>query len=294
MLNFVYVNGEAYITNQKITGLNKVGTVKCRVTNYVVNILTDNVFNIKKIGRRNDRLFSLMKSNLQKQIRQQDINAVSTCDIMLELNDFECLRRLSVIAAEDVEISKETAVIVWLMAATSKNYVLSREDKQFILKYVNNLVHHPICKHLMVKCDNNISMNKILESNHPDKNYLAAILFRTSYGGLSGDLPMINHLCCYYFNTQLPVINDYPMVETQLDINDAAVDFHIYPSLCNEICSDTGINPDIIKRAIWVCSSRTNKRYHQDSSEYNEIWIKIKRSFDIRTKTYLQKILQKY
>ena len=300
MLNFVYDGNKAILISKVLTSEipnYKVGTVNWRGTNFVVNLITTKPFNTNNDKKKINSLFPLLKSNLQKQIRRQEIAAVATCELMLELNDFECLRRLSVIAAEDVEISKETSVIVWLMAACSKNYILSVSDKYFILMYVVNLVNHPACKRLTISEEYNINtyetnIYEIINSNHPDKEYLAGIIFRTSYGGLAGDIPMLINLCGYAFSHSLISFSNVKIKETKLEFNDAAVDFHIYPSLCSLISQDTNINEETIKEIIWNCSSKINTRFL--TVENSNIWTLIKKSFDIHTKEYLYKIVRQY
>ena len=304
MLYFNRNNNDAYFCRDRQPDTYEVGRVNWRGTNHTVILLSSVPFQTNKQPKPTNSLFCILKSNLQKQIRQKDIHAVATCEMMLDMNDFETLRRLIIIAAEDVEISKETAVISWLMASTSKCYLLSKSDKEYVLIYVNNLVQYNVCRRLEIQNsesgsnDNNYETNldKILMSENPDKNYIAAIFFRTSYGGLSGDIPMLNKMCAYALINGLRSFKNKILITTDLKINDAAVDFHVYSRLCNEISQDTKVDPDLIKKAIWNHSSKTNARYleDQDYGNNNEIWLKIKRSFDIRSKTYLQKTLQKY
>jgi len=304
---FVYNGNEAILTINPTRGY-EVGKVNWRDLNITVTIVSTIPYNINKNKpnkKTEDGMFPLLKSNLQKQVRRKDIHAVATCDLMLELNTFECLRRISVIAAEDVEISKETSAIVWLMAAVSKGYTLSKRDRNFVLVYVGNLVSHNICRRLLLGSGHLekyelTTINNIMNSNHSDKEYIAGIFFRTAYGGLAGDLPMINKLCNYVLtNGQLISFKGILLINTELKIHDAAVDFHIYPNLCQEISQDTGVSVDEIRELIWHCSSSINSRVNkdnnhsnnQDHDNMNERWNLIKKSFDLRTKLYLQKIL---
>jgi hypothetical protein len=120
------------------------------------------------------------------------------------------------------------------------------------------------------------------------------------------------------FNPKLPIT---------LKFSEACVDFHIYPSLCEEILCDfafgnsdfsqsssieksqnyqkcfsdiiklniSNIDTQIIKSVIWHCSSGINARYESNIDPYYlEIWEKISSSFSFHTKTYLSKILKTY
>ncbi len=301
MLYFVYDGEKALMKSEQPSG-NTVGTVKWRDENIIITLIYTLPFQVDKVRKTTNSLYPLLKSNLQKQIRRKEIEAVTTCNLMLDLNDFECLRRLSVIAAEDVEITKETSVIVWLMSALSKSFSLSAIHKQFILSYVANLVNHPICRRLEIgKLDGyHTDINEIMNSDYLDKEILAGVLFRISYGGLKGDLPMISSLCGEVLKAGRRLSNyanniiNYDNVE--LKFSDAAVDFHIYPHLCELISKDTNIDPELVKRVIWTCSSGINYRYHSSVSKNSdyEVWAKISQSFYLHTKTYLYNVVKKY
>lgn len=297
MLNFVYDGKQASMKffsmgNYLPTG--HVGTVKPNNSSYIINIQTTLPFKIQKVTKNNrDALFPLLKSNLQKQVRRQIIEAVATCEIMLELNDFETLRRLCIIAAEDVEITTETSVIAWLMAATSKGYVMSQKDKQFVLMYVTNLVR---CSSYIEPDhdERNFSLENIMDSDMNQKEILAGIYLRSCYGGLEGDVPMYINACYHAFCNGLRTFSDIKIPETSLDFHPACVDFHIYPNLCDLISKDTGIDSTIIRKTIWVCSSGINNRKINDNLNDQKIWLMIKRSFDLHTLSYLSKIIKMY
>lgn len=285
---FVYDGNTAFLSNQINEGY-EVGKVNWRDLNITVNIISKYPFKLNTIKKKkDDNLFPLLKSNLQKQVRRKDFHAVATCKLMLELNEFECLRRLSVIAAEDVEISKETSVIVWLMAAVSKNYLLSEKDKKFILIYVGNLVSHNICRRLSNDMVETTNIYDIINSNHSDKEYIAGIFFRLAYGGSLDDLTMINKICNNVImkDKNLLSFKNKMLINTELEINEAAVDFHIYPNICKEISNDTGIDDSTVKELIWNCSSGINLRVNNNQN-IDERWEIIQKSFDFRTKLYI-------
>ena len=296
MLHFIYDGKQASISDNQQSG-NSVGMVCPNNSSYKVNLVTTLSFRSQKVKKITNSLFPLLKSNLQKQVRRQDIRAVETCRIMLEMNDFETLRRLCIIAAEDVQITTETSVIAWLMAATSKDYLLSDHDKNFILGYVTNLVY---CISYTAfeggdHTERDFSLENIIESSFLQKGVLAGIYLRSCYGGLVGDIPMYINACYSAYQHGLRSFYEIRVPETELDFHPAAVDFHIYPKLCDLISSDTGLDSEIIKRVIWTCSSGINTRKNTPISEDDyQVWMVIEKSFKLHTLNYLAKITKMY
>lgn len=285
---FIYDGKEARLSQNICEGY-EVGRVNWKPINIPVVLVSKLPFKSNKTNNSNNALYNILKSNLQKQIRRKDICAVATCEAMLELNVFDCLRRLVIISAEDVEISKQTSVIVWLMSSASKNYCLSKRDINFVLGYVNNLVNHNTTSLLKISNEKLISINDILNSNHPDKEYIAGIFFRTAYGGMKGDIEMLNKTCSYTLNNVLFEFKHSLVINTELKIHEAAIDFHVWPDLCDVISKDTNLSCDIVKELIWNCSSKINKRY--SNNETDKRWDLIKDSFYLHGKKYLEKVL---
>jgi len=286
---FIYDGKEAKLSIKEEPGY-EVGKVNWRNLNIQVSLVSKHPVNNIKNNNVNSGFYNVLKSNLQKQVRRKDIHAVATCETMLELNPFDTLRRLVIIAAEDVEISKQTSAITWLMAAVSKNYQLTRKDINFILVYVNNLVNHNTTLYSHTSEQKLTDINEILDSKNPDKEYIAGIFFRTTYGGMSGDMTMINQVCSLSITRDsLHSFKFGLLIKTELEICDAAVDFHVYPGLCDEISQDTNISSELVKELIWNCSSKINKRC--PSEPLNPVWEIIRKSFELRSKTYLHKVI---
>jgi len=188
-------------------------------------------------------IYALLKSNLQKQIRRCKIGAITTTVKLWELNKFELLRRLSVIVPEDVIISKETSLIVWLMIACSKGIVLTNDHLCWILGYVKCLVEYngltDDILHLQIRSNeasskgllDNLEPLTVINSDHTDKDYLTGILFRCAYGGLLCDPPMISRCIDWYLqnNIELMEFNVERWIEPlpKLLFNPASIDFHI-------------------------------------------------------------------
>jgi hypothetical protein len=64
---------------------------------------------------------------------------VQTARELLLLDPSQLLRRLTIIAVEDVVVSHNWAVVVWLMAAHSKGFVLDDYIVAWLLGYVHQL-----------------------------------------------------------------------------------------------------------------------------------------------------------
>ena len=298
---FVFDGNVAEMFGSEVEG-KKIGSVNTAEGEMTLIYKTNNLlmFNKNKKEPPPAQLYPLLKSNLQKQIRRGEKEAITTASLMLDLDEFELLRRLSIIAAEDVILSQETSRIVWYMAAVSKRLILCEKDKKFILNYVNSLVQFGKCRRLEIcdekKLNSNLKMSEVLKSNHPEKHKLAGILFRYYFGGLSGDLPMLSELCDDILRCgelRCVMTKDEVISLPALKFCEAAIDFHIYPNLLVLIKQDTNIEENVIKSCIWQCSSRINYRY-KETSDLNHIWSKIYPSFLHHTKVYLSKIIKKY
>ena len=146
---FVFDGDTAEMFGSEVSG-KKIGIVNTAEGQVTLIYKTNNVlmFNKNKKESPPAQLYPLLKSNLQKQIRRGEKEAITTASLMLDLDEFELLRRLSIIAAEDVTLSQETSRIVWYMAAVSKRLILCEKDKKFILNYVKSLVEFGKCRRL--------------------------------------------------------------------------------------------------------------------------------------------------
>jgi hypothetical protein len=246
-------------------------------------------------------LFALLKSNLQKQVRRQKMSAVATANRMWELGQFELLRRLAIIAAEDVQISPETAVVVWLMAARSKGLLLGSDHRAWVLGYVTTLVQHPKCWRATnddkAIYNGYLQPKQVLSSKHQQAQLLLGILLRTAYGGLAGDPPLVSRVVDWHLKTNSALL---PMGVQRLDqppnkvsVNPGAVDFHIWPSLPTQLVK---LHPEFseedIKRMIWDFSSSINNRTVHP--KLLPAWNKIRPDFKKLVQEYLSRILFRF
>ena len=248
-------------------------------------------FSLKKI-KYHKGVYALLKSNLQKQIRRGKRSAIATAAKMWDLDSFELLRRLIIISAEDAQISVESAVLSWLMMARSKGFLLGGDHKIWVLGYVQALLEEPNQNYPKANCQ---SVNDILNSDHPHCEQLAAILLRAGYGGLHCDPPLIVNAVNYYINSQIPLpsLSIKPLEKLgPLQINPAAIDFHIYPYILTKLSQKhPQWTRDYLRHVIWHCSSNINYRKKVNIANLLPCWNAIKDDFRTFGNYYLNKLV---
>ena len=207
---------------------------------------------------------SLLKSNLQKAIRRQekDIALHTAMKMIYHGGMIELLRRLTIITWEDVVLNKYYPAIVWLyVAISSKSYHATNHDVLFIHSYVAYL------------CD----LDTITEYNGAYKNStpfpqlchdtMALSLFiRTQYGGFESEISAMNDLIrgvlqheIYISQEEMTIIEPYELIK--VDILDASIDFHCFPSMLKRVQERIPfLTEEVIKKAIWTFDSSINRR----------------------------------
>jgi len=203
----------------------------------------------------------LLKSNLQKAVRRgSNIIAVNTALALCQKDPMELLRRLAIICIEDVCLMDSYPIIVWLMIADQP---LTSQDIYFLLQIVNSL-----CNCTTVFKDTNgapVTHTHEILQNHASKNQLLALYYRALYGGMAGDIALLNNAITYYMKNDHKIVKtafgdlDYDYTEP-LQILDAAIDYHPYPSLATIISEQTQLDKNTIKTTIWHAESAYNYR----------------------------------
>lgn len=142
----------------------------------------------------------LLKSHLQKSIRRMEMSAaVRTVYTMCLTSPSDVLRRLPIIAIEDVELIPGTSVIVWLMMTVAKR-PLTEADLRLVIGYVESLVNTKTTfGHDRMGPDDaaKLTHEEIVKacSPFPDTSLLdemLALYYRMTYGGMPGDIRMIS------------------------------------------------------------------------------------------------------
>jgi hypothetical protein len=234
----------------------------------------------------------LLKSNLQKAIRRQLRNiAIKTAVSMILIEDetnkikqiglYELLRRLTIIIVEDIILMKYFNTLLWFKILLSKGYILNKYfiDIIMISVAIISTFEFQDKKYLDFLINEDIKIIKIINDpklNQKQRSYLLSLQFRKSYGGMSGDLHMIDkctyiwyyrfknnkpgemfmYNCFYKHNIIMDILNPK-------DILKEAYDFHC-TDICqriNNILKNDLINEKLIKKLIWNNSSSINERF---------------------------------
>ena len=147
-------------------------------------------------------------------------------------------------------------------------------------------------------------MNSNFNFKPPERNLIYSVTFRASYGGMSGDIGMINCLIemwikrfksnKYYnvFETFQPILDKIKNIKTNQILLES-VDFHCYPQMINKIKGiHLNLSQEEIKKAIWFHRSCYNY-LHLDDKElpiintYSDIWEIIKTDVNKISRQYI-------
>ena len=211
---------------------------------------------------------ALLKSNLQKAIRRRLSEiAVTTALALLQSSPVEFIRRLGVIFIEDVCATPDMVLVVWLMVA-DKYYKLSSRDIWILLNVVHRLSREEgfLEDTIWETCKKTYTLAELLKTGN-SSDCVLAIKLRQMYGGMKGDMNMLDNAVAYYLEHPIPssqpmIFMDSKEVSLKLYIIDDAIDFHCYPNMLREIRAMTGYKyqEEDIKFCIWYTCSGINCR----------------------------------
>ena len=244
----------------------------------------------------------ILKSNLQKAIRQTNVEETLRTTTELALMDrLSLLRRLPIIAIEDVSLIVGTSTIVWFMMV-DRGYLYTKE-LAFILKYVSAL-----CQTTRTfRNDRSIAATHIgfraaiTESGESQKHEVAALQARIGYGGMAGDMDMLRRAVAAF---RTGVIEE-PMSGTEdVDVPRAVdldhtvllsgIDFHPCPWILKYIHRQTQLPENVIKSQIWYAESAPNNRKpwtlaKSARARSDDTWTRIKPCLDAARIMILEK-----
>jgi hypothetical protein len=261
------------------------------------------------------RTIPLVKSNIQKCVRRNEsLKAVSSAWALIRLQPSELLRRLPIIFLEDVTGGSPFTICVWLMMAVSKGFSLTKSHYTYLMSVV----------YALAECSDWDVCSSVDETPHvteligegkvspKQEAFLWALAFRRSYGGLGGDMKMLN----YYLKTwsqrflkgeSLP---HYKMSRVNIDkilechasqILTISCDFHVCPVILIELNnSHPQYSVEDLQKCIWLkCSGIRKKtifslcfnKREGISEVYEVMWKKIKRSYLQIADFYLSEIM---
>lgn len=281
-------------------------SICCSKKVYKYALLNNNEYlNFKNIAENNynHSQIPIIKSNLQKCIRRSLVNkSIRSALTILCLKPSELLRRLPIIMLEDVELNNNFLFLVWLMCAESKGFPLNDEYMKKILAIVYGLAS---CKSrdLVYKKDSiNIRKQKINNLSVEERNILWSLQLRKSYGGMNGDMKMINYFSELWFNRfsnkyDLVKYEDIKLDKLRLlrkkDIISPSIDFHCTNIITFIKNKYNDLDEAYIKSAIWFHrSSFNNKNINEGKEEidkeYIQTWNKISRYVDFSSKIIIK------
>jgi len=238
-----------------------------------------------------------LKSHLQKAIRRSKADkAVKTAYNLMDLDFNHFIRRIIIIMIEDVHIHKSINTLTWMMLAYN-SWKPAKNHIQWILGVVAFLANSEY-REIPERTEKLYLQTYFQEiSKIKRKSYrstLWSVLIRKSYGGMPGDIEMLNHFINKYLNifhnncnnknkniTNLDYYHqNFRAVDSELDkltITEwipNAIDFHCCPNILYSIQSnfwEENYEDIDIKKAIWEFSSKiTNKKDLNEDNEGNK------------------------
>lgn len=226
----------------------------------------------------------LCKSNLQKSIRRGDIvGSISSVMYMFQNDPIELFRRIPIIEVEDVCLTETFNICVWLMIA-HKSYKLTNKDFENIIKIVYNLC---ICKEYIDTTHENKNILTLKQlSEHKNYNILLGLFYRKSYGGMKGDLNMLNGVMNNLYDNKIKIENIDKDIQLNLPIKlkllPVSIDFHCNPGIIEIVHKNTNVDREKIKQLIWIVESAVNFRKNDtielsENMSKDEDWLKIKK-----------------
>jgi hypothetical protein len=205
-----------------------------------------------------------LKSLLQKAIRRQNkLCAVKAMKHLIKLNLVEAVRRLSIIMVEDVEILESFSTLVWMTTVISF-WKPPRRCIEWLLGVVHSLCIHPThCRYCPEK------ERKILDTLTEISNKRTQIIYslelRRAYGGLLGDMKMLNYASLYVKKFDPKETKNYLIDWDSIEILSigewelSAVDHHVSP-IAKFVEKEYPFDLEYIKKLIWDFRSSVNKR----------------------------------
>ena len=224
-------------------------------------------------------------SHIQKSVRRMDdIKSVQSAKHLIDLDCTSFLRRLPIIMLEDVTLHESITIIVWLMIANSKKFPLKLEMIKWLLGivyYLSNETEKTFYSKEEKKYewdDNSLTEQK--------KLLLYTLRFRKAYGGMGGDMKMIEYYIGLVLKdkvcikkTKIPLVKPFMEPLLKKDWIYEANDFH-----CNRFMIDRihqyypKYKKDYLKQLVWNFSSSLNQRESvQNDKDQEEDWDRIKK-----------------
>ena len=239
---------------------------------------------------------STLKSAIQKSIRRGETRRALKCSAELMRrsrhekgggkNQFlDLVRRVIIIAIEDVVLHPDLPVLAWIMAACSKGFRASEVHFHFVLRVVRDLANSTYREPCIRDDeDEEVRRGSYEEIDHEiSKLLVRSLLLRKEFGGMKGDMRMLENAArvwsgrlkgCHndmvlrdlfplsdMMSDELKSVLRNPLLEA--DVNTAAVDFHCAPRIALDVLSETNQSldrEDDFRSAMWYYRSGINRK----------------------------------
>lgn len=276
------------ILEEKPDKINFEGNFKIRKCEHTLCGYINPEFKDYKVFKLPYQKTNYLLSHLQKAVRlMDDIKSIKTAKHLIDLDYNSFIRRIPIIMLEDVNIHNCFPVLVWLMIANTKGFHV----KQEIVKWLLGVVCH------LSKCGKKTNYSsKDIEEIEIDKGdlMLQSLRFRKAYGGMKGDMNMIEYYIHLLNNKEVTINNDkIPII--RLDIEPLykkewiieANDFHCNRYILEHVSRHyKQYKKEHIKKLIWIFSSSKNKRVNdvEVDPKLKKDWVKISNSVRVYQK----------
>jgi hypothetical protein len=244
-------------------------------------LLSEPLFLTKPIFKQESAPF--LKSLLQKAIRRGCIDqAVFACDQLLKMDFMLLYRRLPIIMVEDVNIHNSFAPLIWYMMA---NIPPCKLTYRWLL---NLIVYMCRCKSALLYKKNDVRLPTNIKSLDP---VVWGLIIRAQYGGMTGDIQMINNIILDLLDNNIIVLRDVlecteviPKIPENIMYD--AIDFHVVPSILRNL----PIPYEEAKQLMWFNASCLNFRKENSRKDFST-WTSICTEIRQRQSKYYQKLL---
>jgi hypothetical protein len=248
------------------------------------------------------RNIGLLKSHLQKCVRKMNATiGVPTAFHYMNLDIKDFLRRLPIIMLEDASLHPSFTTLVWFMIASGidgflwhpnyYNYLMG-----IVYVILQNPVHHPLPLPPSPSGSKTLSALKTFTRYHADMgpgsksdvSLLYAIQIRADYGGMRGDVEMLQAYADFWHGRfrrgegmectmkVRPIAFEETIPLKLEDWDRSAVDFHCAPQIYDYLIAkfpQYKASRDILQYVIWHYSSKTNRRIRGvEETRHREVW----------------------
>lgn len=234
---------------------------------------------------------SLLKSGLQKCVRRSETElALKIAKSFIRLSPKCFLRRLLVIAGEDVFINANCDVVMWLhrMTLLDDEFLLTKDDVHWLLGYVKYLCERRDYTDFQFQ-------NRIERKQNETTTELLLRMYLDSMILMDGDRRFLT----WYYNTgacnrKADTVTRYTDTVSFIDTANLplyAIDFHTHPKMLKMVkVKWQSLSESEIKTLIWECRSSNNVRKPQLGEDKMELYEKIANEVEIASKRILNNI----